>query len=80
MTESATGMMPAVMGDEGPGAQDPLIGQHRKRSAAVPALRFALYHTALPSHPFAHVHNFVCRASFSHVVPLHCAPCGYVVL
>jgi hypothetical protein len=26
MTESATGMMPAVMGDEGPGAQDPLIG------------------------------------------------------
>eukprot|EP01047_Picozoa_sp_COSAG01_P014719 COSAG01_NODE_723_length_14060_cov_132.571807_5_plen_30_part_00 len=26
MTESATGMMPAVMGDEAPGAQDPLIG------------------------------------------------------
>eukprot|EP01043_Picozoa_sp_COSAG02_P112524 COSAG02_NODE_48719_length_332_cov_0.248927_1_plen_42_part_01 len=26
MTESATGMMPAVMGDEAPGAQDPFIG------------------------------------------------------
>jgi hypothetical protein len=26
MTESATGMMPAVMGDDGPGAQDSLIG------------------------------------------------------
>jgi hypothetical protein len=26
MAESATGMMPAVMGDETPGAQDPRIG------------------------------------------------------
>ena len=76
MTESATGMMPAVMGDEAPGAQDPLIGPHRRRSAAVPALRFAPYHPALPSHSFALCHNCVCCASFSLVVPLHCAPCG----
>jgi hypothetical protein len=61
MAESATGMMPAVMGDEAPRARDPLVdrssAQHRRRSAAVPALRFALYHTALPSHPFAPLTN-----------------------
>jgi len=59
-----------------PGLRIPSSARHRRRSAAVPALRFALYHTALPSHSFALCHNCVCRASFSLVVPLHCAPCG----
>jgi hypothetical protein len=63
-----------------PGLRTPASARHRKRSAAVPALRFAPYHPAPPSHSFALCHNFVCRASFWVIKePFRCQNLGWSV-